>query len=170
LAETTGQRDFAVGVPVAQRYGPGLEHAIGCYINTLCVRLRGEALGTGMVAVEETGRVVGRAFAAQDVPFVDVLRLADRPRTVRPPLFQTMFALQDNAVAHLGLRGLRTTFIRQPYLEIPLELHAELWPEDDGGLRLTIYFRTDVVPESIAVLLAKRLTDRVRSIRSGDLS
>ncbi|MFI6532105.1 amino acid adenylation domain-containing protein [Nonomuraea sp. NPDC050547] len=166
LAEVTGQRDFAVGVPIAQRYGPALDRVVGCHINMLGVRLRGGALDGGPAAVRETGNVVARAFAAQDVPFPEVLRLVNPPRTGRPPIYQTLFALQDNAPAGLALSGLRTAFVRQPYLELPLELHTELWPRADGGLRMVVSYRPQMVAESTAEEFAKRFADRLHTIPS----
>ncbi|UNO39193.1 amino acid adenylation domain-containing protein [Streptomyces sp. MST-110588] len=167
LAEATGQRDFALGVPVAQRFGTGLERAVGCHITMVCVRLRGPALEGGVRGVRETGRLVARAFAAQDVPFGEVLDLADAPRTHRPPLFQALFALQDNAPPRLALTGLRTTFLRRPYLGLPLELHAELWPEEGGGLRLEVAFRTQAVSRTTAEECAKRFADHLHTTLSG---
>lgn len=161
LAEVTGQRDFAVGVPLAQRHGLGLEHSVGCHITMLALRMRGAALDGGDRGVVATGRAVHRAMAAQDVPFPDVLRLASAPAGNRPPLFQTLFALQDNAEPRLDLHGLATTFVRGPYLDLPLELHAELWARDDGGLLLTVGFRRGVVPETVVRDVAKRFTDRL---------
>lgn len=167
LAEVTGQLDFAVGVPVAQRYGAGLEQAVGCHINMLCIRLRDAALDGELAGLRATGRAVTRAFAAQDVPFVEVLQRVDAPRTGRPPLFQTLFGLQDNAAPRLDLTGLATTFVRQPYLALPLELHAELWPQPDGQLRLVVSFQPDAVPESVAHEFAKRFADLVHTAPSG---
>ncbi|WP_405015272.1 condensation domain-containing protein [Kitasatospora sp. NBC_01539] len=161
LAETTGARDFGVGVPVAQRDSPILAGAVGCHIEMLCLRLRGTALDGGTTGARETGRTVARALAAQDVPFADVLRLTEPRRTGRPPLYQVLFALQDNAAPRLGLPGLHTAFLRQPYLELPLELHTELWPDDDGGMRLEVAFRPDAVAESTARELADRFTGRL---------
>ncbi|MFE0020195.1 AMP-binding protein [Amycolatopsis sp. NPDC059021] len=160
LAEVTEQDDFAVGVPVAQRHGPGIEHAVGCHLTMLCVRLRGGALDP-VTGAAETGRLFARAFEAQDVPVAEVLRPAGT--TGRPPLFQTLFALQDNAIPHLPLEGLRTSFHRQPYLDLPLELHAELWPRAEGGLLLTVYFRQEAVAEIVAEDLVKRFTDRLHT-------
>jgi hypothetical protein len=133
----------------------------------VCIRLRGPALGAGLSAVEQTGRIAGRAFAAQDVPFADVVKLVRPAWTGRPALFQTLFALQDNAAPRLRLDGARTTFCRQPYLELPLELHAEMWPEEDGGLRLVVSFRPAAVPEVTARELAKNFTDRLRTMNAG---
>ena len=134
---------------------------MGCHIGMLCLRLRGAALHSGLAAFRETGRLVRQAFA-RDVPFPHLLALVNPPRTPRPPLFQALFALQDNPAPHLDLDGLRTTFLRQPYLELPLELHAELWPEEGGGMRLGIYFRREAVPETAARELATRMSEGLR--------
>lgn len=147
LAEVTGERDLPVGVPVAQRDLPGLERAVGCHLTTLCLRLRAPALDPGPAGVAATAELVRQAFAAQDVPFSDQLRMVP-PRTPgRPPLFQTMFALQDSRHPTLNLPGARTTFIRQPYLDIGLELVTEVWPNAAGGPRLAITFKPGAVTE-----------------------
>lgn len=166
IAEVTGQRDFAVGVPVSQRHGPGSELAVGCHIAMLCLRSRGTALADGPAAVQATARRFAEAFAAQDVPFQDLLMLLEPPGGNRPPLFQTLFAVQDNAPAVLDLDGARTTFVRQPYLDLPLDLHTELWPRPDGGYRMTVYFRPDVVTESTARQLTKCVDERLRGATS----
>jgi amino acid adenylation domain-containing protein len=163
MAEVTGQRDFAVGVPVSQREDPLLEQAVGCHITTVPLRLRGAVVDGDPLA---TGRLVARAFATQDVPLRDILGRLNRPRSVRPPLFQVMFAVQDNPVPHLDLAGARTTFLRQAYVDLPLELHTELWPRPDGGLRVEVAFRPDAVPAAVAAELASRFTDRLSGASS----
>lgn len=163
LAEVTGQDDFVVGVPVVQRDAPVLEHAIGCHITMLALRLRGSTPD----GVRAVGRLAERAFAAQDVPFPDLLRAAGVQPGDRHPLFQTVFALQDNPAPELRLPGLKTTFLRQPYLDLPLELHTELWPAPGGGLLVTVHFRPEAVPEVTAQEIAKRFADRTHTLRSG---
>ncbi|HUO38550.1 MAG TPA: amino acid adenylation domain-containing protein [Mycobacterium sp.] len=167
LSAVTGQRDFTVGVPVRQRAGAGLEHSLGCHLNILCVRLSGEALDGGAAAIGATGVQLNRAFATQDIPFAQVVRDVAPPGTGRPPLFQTLFVLQDNPVPRLRIGGLRTRFLRQPYLDLPLELHVELWPDDHGGLLLEIWFRREVVPESVARKVAGQFARRVNSLPTG---
>ncbi len=166
LAEVTGQDDFAIGVPVAQRDAPGLEDALGCHLTMLCLRLRRPALGDGTGAVQAAGEIARRAFARQDVPLPDVLA-ADPRAHHRSPVFQTLFALQDNAVPTLDLDGLPADFVRQPYLQLPVELHAELWPEDGGGLRLAVSARPEAVPAPVAADVAKRFTDRLERAAAG---
>ncbi|MER5738714.1 AMP-binding protein [Streptomyces sp. NPDC002262] len=164
LAALTGQDDFAVGVPVAQRHDLALESAVGCHIDMACLRLRGEVLGGGPASVAAAGRILGRAFAAQDVPFHELVRAVNPPRTGRPPLFQTLLVLQDNTPPALPLDGLTTTLLRPPYLDLPLEAHTELWPLPDGRLRLTVSRRPAAVPDHTARELLKRLADLVHTL------
>ncbi|MEV4971858.1 AMP-binding protein [Streptomyces scopuliridis] len=164
LAELTERRDFAVGVPVAQRFDSRLDDAVGCHIEMACLRLRGAALDGGPEAVAEAGRILDRAFRAQDVAFHDLVRLLNPPRTGRAPLFQTLLVLQNNAVPELNLAGLRTAQLRPPYLGIPLEVQTEFWPLPDGRLRLAVNYRPDAVPDTLAHELAKRLADLVHTL------
>jgi mycobactin peptide synthetase MbtE len=40
-------------------------------------------------------------------------------------VLQTLFALEGNAEPRLELLRVRTEFLRQPYLDLPLELRAK---------------------------------------------
>ncbi|MFJ4186394.1 AMP-binding protein [Kitasatospora sp. NPDC089509] len=164
LAEITGGRDFAVGVPVAQRDDARLHDAVGCHIEMACLRLRGPVLDGGPAAVAEAGRILRTAFAAQDVSFHALVRHLNPPRTGRPPLFQTLLVLQDNAPAELPLAGLHTELLRPPYLDLPLEVHTEVWPCPDGRLRLAVSHRTAAVTPTVARELLKGLADLIHSL------
>ncbi|MFB9928264.1 AMP-binding protein [Amycolatopsis halotolerans] len=157
LAEITGQLDFGIGVPVAQRADPELRNAVGCHVDTVCVRLRGAAL-TGDPAV--LGPLVTAAFAAQDISFGDLVRLVNPPRSTRPALVQNLFALQDNAAPVLDLPGASARFLRQAYLGLPSEMLTEVWPAgSDGGLRVVVHHRPDRVAAETAAALSARFTD-----------
>ncbi|MER7172967.1 AMP-binding protein [Streptomyces mesophilus] len=143
VAEVTGNEDFVVSTPVNQRADPQTAQAIGCHINTLFLRLRSSALKGDLSALRAVTETLRRARAAGDIPYTTAVELAGPRRSGRPPVAQIMFALQNNPSPLLGLRHTRSSFIRQPYLDIPLELHAELWPEPQGGLRLDVSHRPD---------------------------
>jgi hypothetical protein len=168
LAGVTGQRDFAVGVPVAQRADSDLDRAIGCHVETMCVRLRGSAFTGGDASLAAVRRSVEQAFTAQDLSLPEVLEIVRPRRSARPPLFQTLFVLQDNAPADLRLDGLRTRFVRPPYLDLPLEAHTEVWPLPDGGARLVLSSRPDALGDRTAHELLKRFADRLRTANRGD--
>jgi hypothetical protein len=81
-----------------------------------------------------------------------------------------MFAVQDNPIPRLELTGLRTAFLRQPYVDLPLELHTELWPQEDGGLHAEVAYRPEVVPARVATSLARCFVDRLPAKESRRLS
>ncbi|GGN85418.1 amino acid adenylation protein [Actinoplanes lobatus] len=155
LAECTGQRDFGIGVPVAQRVDARIEHMVGCFITMACVRLHGRALGPDGAAT--AGRLIQDAMRDVDVSIPELVRALNPPRSGRAPLFQTIFALQNNTTPHMDLTPAQATFLRQPYLGIPTELQAEVWPHDDG-LRLVITTDRAAVADDFAATLADTFT------------
>ncbi|MFD6624404.1 amino acid adenylation domain-containing protein [Streptomyces diastaticus] len=164
VSEVTGQDDFAVSSPVSQRASEQVAEAIGCHMNTVFFRLRGAALDGGVAALRAVTETAALVLAAQDLPFSTAVELAGPRRSRRPPVAQIMFALQDNPVPRLPLEGLDTAFVRQPYLDLPLEVHAELWPEPDGGLRLEMSHHTQAVPARVIARIADSFARRTESL------
>lgn len=163
VVAVTGQRDFAVGVPVAERGAGRRDRAIGCHLDMLCVRVRGGATAPGPDGLRAVATTVRDALAAQDVSFLEAVELAGAARSARLPLFQTLFALQDNPPPELRLGPACVRHLRQPYLDLPLDLHVEVWPDADGGLRTVVSHRADAVPDAVAEALAADLDDRMRT-------
>ncbi|WP_406841400.1 amino acid adenylation domain-containing protein [Streptomyces sp. AHU1] len=166
LAEVCGQRDFAVGVPVAERTVPELERTVGCLIDMMPVRLRGDAVNGGESGVRETGAVVHRAFTRSDVPFTAIAQGAGTT-SGRPPVFQCLFALQDNPPPRLDLPGVTAAHLRQPYAALPVELHLEVWPDENGALDVVLSFRRAAVTGTTALDLLKGYHDRLALIAAG---
>ena len=108
LSRMSGQADFAVGTPVANRPRTELEGLIGYFVNMLALRadLGGDPTFLDLLArVRET--TLG-AFEHQELP-LDLLVEAIQPRRdpARTPLFQVMFVLQNTAMPDLGSGTLR---------------------------------------------------------------
>ncbi|WP_353902122.1 amino acid adenylation domain-containing protein [Micromonospora harpali] len=118
LFRYSGQRDFAIGSPVAGRVVPELENLIGLFVNTLALRAdlspaagpRAADAGAGSPAgdapaepsfaglLRRTRGTVVRALAHQEIPFERLVRELNVPRDVsRSPVFQVLFTLQNYA-------------------------------------------------------------------------
>ena len=103
LNRYSGQDDFAVGTPIANRNRAETEGLIGYFVNMLA--LRADLSGDPSFR-ELLGRVREVAFGAyehQDLPFeavVEALHLGRDPG--RTPLFQAMFVLQNNQMPAVG--------------------------------------------------------------------
>ena len=96
LARLSGQQDVVIGTPVANRGRAEIENLIGFFVNTLALRL--DLSGSPSVS-ELLEQVKAQALAAQqhqDIPFEQVVELAQPVRSLaHSPLFQVMFAWQN---------------------------------------------------------------------------
>ncbi|HYN19992.1 MAG TPA: amino acid adenylation domain-containing protein [Thermoanaerobaculia bacterium] len=92
LHRITGQDDFLVGTPVANRDRADVHDLIGFFVNTLVLRsdLSGSpGFGELLARVRET---CVQAYAHQDLPFERLVTELDPARDLsRTPLFQTLF-------------------------------------------------------------------------------
>ncbi|MFH8386840.1 amino acid adenylation domain-containing protein [Kitasatospora sp. NPDC018058] len=95
MGRRTGQRDFAVGVPVAGRTRSDLESVIGFFVNTVPVRMDLTGRPSFAELLRRTAQQLLADLAHQDVPF-DRLVEALRPDRTQGglPLFQVMFATE----------------------------------------------------------------------------
>ena len=108
LAKLSGQQDIVIGSPTANRGRLEVEKLIGFFVNTLTLRL--DLSGSPSVG-ELLARVRMQALAAQqhqDIPFEQVVELAQPVRSLSyNPLFQVLFAWQNAATGSLELPGLQ---------------------------------------------------------------
>ncbi|WP_441247705.1 amino acid adenylation domain-containing protein [Kitasatospora sp. McL0602] len=110
LAKYCGQRDIAVGTPVAGRSQDETEALVGLFVNTLVMRadLTGDPTFTELLAqVRETALA---AYDHQELPFERLVEhLAPARDLSRTPLFQIMFNLRDSRSGAVGweLPGIR---------------------------------------------------------------
>ncbi|UJB39747.1 non-ribosomal peptide synthetase [Streptomyces sp. A1-5] len=155
LALVSGDRDLAIGAPIAKRYHPDTADAVGCLIDVLCFRMRPAGDGTAdHVPALLAG--VHAALAAQDVPFEDVVRMAADPARDRSrhPLFQTLFALQSAPPRNLTLDGCETVVVGPRADRALHELEVEVWPEHDGGAEVVFGHRPGTAARFVADVAA----------------
>ncbi|HZD07452.1 MAG TPA: condensation domain-containing protein, partial [Candidatus Limnocylindrales bacterium] len=107
LARLSGQQDVVIGSPVANRGRAEIENLIGFFVNTLALRLDLSGSPSISELLEQTKAQSLAAQRHQDIPFEQVVELAEPARSLaHSPLFQVMFAWQNAAEARLELPGL----------------------------------------------------------------
>src|SRR5208337_1530730 len=138
LARLSGQQDVVIGTPVANRGRAEIEKLIGFFVNTLVVRL--DLTGSPSV-IELLERTKTQALAAQehqDIPFEQVVELAQPVRSLaHSPLFQAMFAWQNSARETFQLPGLKVQSLRSPRRTAKFDLLLALQEEGNsiaGGI------------------------------------
>lgn len=96
LWSLTGQRDLVIATPVANREHPEMHEVIGCFVNTVPVRVRlHEELGFLALLDQVRGSVLG-ALDHQGLPFDEIVRARGvSPATDRPVLCNVMFVYEE---------------------------------------------------------------------------
>ncbi len=109
LGRWSGQDDFAVGAPVANRNRPETERLIGYFVNMIALRADLSGNPTVRQLLARLREVALEAYEHQEIPLeVLIAALGPRRDASRSPLFQVMFVLQHNALP--AVRPLELTF------------------------------------------------------------
>ncbi|BAO88208.1 arthrofactin synthetase/syringopeptin synthetase C-like non-ribosomal peptide synthetase module [Caballeronia cordobensis] len=142
LARLSGQQDLVIGTPVANRRHPQTEGLIGFFVNTLALRIdlmRNPSVATLLE------RVRAAALAAQDhqdLPFERVVELVQPPRQLdHTPLFQVIFAWQNDDVSQFSFPGLDVALEPDAWERVKFDLELSLG-ETDGVIAGKLAYAT----------------------------
>ena len=110
LHRQTGQDDFAVGSPIANRNRAEVEGLIGYFVNMLALRADLSGDPTFLELLGRVREVSFGAFEHQELPFDKLVEALQPPRDPsRTPLFDVMFVLQNNRMPDVARRERRST-------------------------------------------------------------
>jgi amino acid adenylation domain-containing protein len=145
LSHYSGQGDVVVGTPIANRQEVHLEELIGCFVNTLVMRV---FVNDGMSFRELLRQVRETALGGyhyQDVPFERLVEeLSPDRRANRNPLFQVIFALQNVPWAPLAsLSGLEVEPVTGHEMRVRFDLESYAW-EQKGKIVLYWLYNRDL--------------------------
>jgi amino acid adenylation domain-containing protein len=140
LSRLAGQSDVVIGTPVANRRRREVEGLIGFFVNMLPLRL--DLSGEPHVA-ELLDRVRTTTLSAQDhqdIPFEHLVELIEPPRrTDQTPVFQVVFAWQNNEAEAFTFPGLSVATMETPVEQVKFDLELNL-AESDGRIAGTFKF------------------------------
>ncbi|WP_181442174.1 non-ribosomal peptide synthetase [Streptomyces tateyamensis] len=154
LHRYTGQRDLVVGTPVGDRPQAAFESTVGCFVNTLPLRV--DLAGDPGFAelVDRVRAVTTEAYAYRALPFERLVeKLAPTGRRAHHPLFQVMLVLQQIEATELRLPGATVRFDG----ELPADrARFDLTVVLDRD-RLAVEYATDLFDAAFAERLADHL-------------
>lgn len=102
LYRYSGQHDFCIGTPIANRRMSEIEGMIGFFVNTLVIRSNLSNNSTFRELMQQTKKQVLGAYEHQDLPFDQLVQALQPDReTSHSPLFQVMFAMNDDSFQHM---------------------------------------------------------------------
>src|SRR5689334_16055265 len=132
LMRLSGQQDVVIGSPVANRGRAEIENLIGFFVNTLALRLDLSGSPSVSELLEQTKAQSLAAQRHQDIPFAEVVELAQPVRSLsHSPLFQVMFAWQNAAEVRLELPGLEVLLLQPPHKVAQFDLTLFLREEEE---------------------------------------
>nr|WP_161974662.1 non-ribosomal peptide synthetase [Albitalea terrae] len=144
LGRLAGQEDVVVGTPVAHRTRAEVEPLIGFFVNTLALRL--DLSGTPTVG-DLLQQVKARTLQAQqhqDLPFEQLVEILRPARSLaHNPLFQVMFAWQNNDSGEIRLPGLQVLPMDTPHTSTLFDLRLDMW-ERDGRIAGSLEYATSL--------------------------
>ncbi|MCA6221494.1 non-ribosomal peptide synthetase, partial [Photorhabdus antumapuensis] len=127
LSRLSGQEDLVIGTPSAGRGRQEVESLMGFFVNTMALRID---LSDAPSVIELLACVRQTALAAQehqDLPFEQVVEIVQPPRRLaHTPLFQVMFAWQNNEHTEWVLPELAVSPVDQAFDVIKFDLELNL--------------------------------------------
>lgn len=164
----TGEDDIVIGSPAAGRGRTELEGLIGCFINTVPVRvdLRGDPTFTALL--ERVRNAALGAFAHLDVPLQEIVKAAAPERDPnRPPLFQVLFNMRNLPRHAVEFSGLNVGVVEVDTGTSAVELSLEVAP-DPEGLRVTMEFSTDLFEAATIERMLRHYLHVLEAIAAGE--
>jgi amino acid adenylation domain-containing protein len=168
LSRHSGQEDFLIGTPVAQRDRLELENLAGFFVNTLV--LRGNLTGNPTFG-ELLGRVresTLESFAHSEIPFEKLVEVMRPERDMsRHPLFQTLFAYQNTLPVAVSVEGLRIDRLEVETVPAKFDL-AFIVEESASGFSFVMEYNTDLFEDGTIRCLGERYMALLKGITGAD--
>ncbi|MEX2964149.1 amino acid adenylation domain-containing protein [Microbulbifer sp. TYP-18] len=172
LSRYSGQKDLAVGSPIANRTHKAQESLIGFFVNTLVMRVNLYHNPRFVDVLKQVRETALESYAYQDVPFEHLVEELNPNRDPsHSPLFQVMFALQntptervalpDFSIEPLAFDGDNTGSANEGVsrFDITFTLH-----DGSGGLQGGMEYNTDLFDEASVIEILREYEELLQKI------
>ena len=142
LHRYTGQVDIVIGTPIANRNRSKIEGLVGCFVNSLALRVDLSGDPTVRQLLQRVREVALGAYDHQDLPFEKLVEELQLEREMsQNPLFQAILSLQNEPGEEIQLPGLTVTGrdLGVTVTRLDLELHLR---EGAEGLTGSLVYNT----------------------------
>lgn len=156
LYHYTGQEDIVIGTPVSGREHQGLEDQVGCYINTLPLRISFSGSDSFSLLLEKTRQVVIDAFGHQRFPFDNLVEMLRPERDLsRSSLFDVMLAMENvSLVEQVNVQALQAQRLYIPSTSAKFDLTLYVFNAGEN-FDLMLEYSTDLFTrEKVQQMLA----------------
>ena len=154
LAARSGQEQFLIGTPVANRADPASQRLVGFFANTLALRMDTGGEPSVRALLDRVRTTCREALSHPDLPFERLVEdLAPDRDLSRSPLFQVMFAFDNTPQVTPRLPGLDVHRVRldNPVSRVDLTVALVAGADEIAGI---CEYDADLFdPEDVAALL-----------------
>lgn len=158
LARYSNQQDLVVGMPIANRVRPEVEHLIGLFLNTLALRLDLSGDPSFLQVLRRVRETSLSADARQDLPFEKLVEELQPQRSLsHAPFFQVMFIPQNQPAAPFDLPGLRIQSLRPDRQAAMFDLSLYIF-EQGQDVEVCAEYNTDLFTRATIVRLLHHYT------------
>ncbi len=152
LYKHSGQTDFAVGTPIANRNNQQIENLIGFFVNTLALRSEINAELSFKEYLQNFKNTVLSAYANQDLPFEMIIEELQPERDMsRSPIFQVMFTFQNKSNFELKLNDIQLSPIEMEASISKFDLSLNITEMNDGRMLIGFEYNKDIFREESIV-------------------
>ncbi len=165
LARYSGQSEFCVGTPVANRSQPECDSLIGCFVNTVALRVDLSGDPTFLDLLAQVRKTVLEAQANQDLPFERLVDALHVSRSLsHTPLYQVMLTLEEEQPELCRLDGLEVCRIKTSSRTSVFDITLELTAMKDGRLEAVFEYSTDLFTSETIARMAGHFQELLRQI------
>jgi amino acid adenylation domain-containing protein len=160
-----GDRDVALGAPIAGRVDEALDGLVGYFANMWVLRLQVQPDDTFSDLLPRTTDKALAAYDKQDLPFERVVEVLSPERGLNfPPLFQVATAWQSGVARSLWLEGEKVDMQAVHTDTAKFELLFSWRPQTDGTAELDVEYATDIFDESTVRWIVSSLFALILSV------
>lgn len=164
LYKYTGQDDIIVGTPVSGRICHELEPLLGMFANSLPLRQQLSSNDRVMQFLNKVKEHCVECFSHQEYPFDVLIKELDIPRdTNRNPLFDTMFAYQNNGVENTKLYEISAEYYVPKSKTSKFDISLEVVPLENS-MKLSFEYWTGLFDNKFISRFAEHYLNILNSI------
>ncbi len=165
LYKHSGQTDFAVGTPIANRNNQQTENLIGFFVNTLALRSQIEPGLSFREYIRKFKNTVLSAYSNQDLPFEMIIEELQPERDMsRSPIFQVMFTFQNKSNFELKLNDIQLSPVKLEASVSKFDLSLNISEMNDGRMLIGLEYNKDLFTEESVLRIYKHLQNLTSKI------
>lgn len=164
LNRLSRQEDLIIGTPIAGRTRTETEPLIGCFVNTLALRINLSEKPTFVDLLKRMRKVCLEAYAHQDMPFEKLVEIIQPERSLsRNPIFDVMINLVNTPTKNAQWQGvtLSQMDVGDPQSKFALTLYIQ---DKQEGMELEFVYQKDLYSEKRIEELSSQYTSLLKQI------